>query len=119
MDGAEGSGSLDELDELVVACLQPLQSVGASKSGAEGEGRAGGVKVEDGGCRGGDGGGRGGGEIVGGSCGNQWREGRAEVGGTVTRCSGGETEGGKEIIKQGRGGREMGAVERKGRVGCT
>jgi hypothetical protein len=47
VDGAEGPGSLNELDELVVASLQPLQTAGASKSGAEGEGRAGRVKVED------------------------------------------------------------------------
>ncbi len=67
VDGAEGPGSLNELDELVVASLQPLQTVGASKSGAKGEGRAGRVKVEVGSSRGGDGGG---GEIVGGSGGN-------------------------------------------------
>jgi hypothetical protein len=54
VDGAEGPGSLNELNELVVASLQPLQTVEASKSGAEGEGRAGRVKVEDGGSRGGD-----------------------------------------------------------------
>ncbi len=71
VDGAEGSGSLDELDELVVASLQPLQTVGASKSGAKGEGKAGRVEGEGGGSRGGDGGGGGGGEIVGGSGGNQ------------------------------------------------
>ncbi len=45
MYGTEGPGSLDELDELVVASLQPLQTVGTSKSGSEGEGRARGVKV--------------------------------------------------------------------------
>ena len=49
--GTEGPGSLDELDELVVASPQPLQTVGASESGAEGEGRARGVKVEDRGRR--------------------------------------------------------------------
>jgi hypothetical protein len=43
----EGSRSFDELNELVVASLQPLQTVGASESRAEGEGRARGVKVED------------------------------------------------------------------------
>ena len=47
VDGTEGSGSFDELNKLVVASLQPLQTVGASESGAEGEGRARGVKVED------------------------------------------------------------------------
>jgi hypothetical protein len=88
VDGAEGPGSLDELEELVVASLQPLQTVGAS--GAKVEGRTGRVEVEDGGSRGGDGGG-GGGEIVGGSGGNQWRKGRAEIGGTVTCGSGGDT----------------------------
>jgi hypothetical protein len=45
-----------------------------SRCGAEGEGRAGRAKVEDGGSRGGDGGGGGGGEIVGGSGGNQGEE---------------------------------------------
>jgi hypothetical protein len=49
--GTEGPGSLDELDELVVASPEPLQTVGASESGAEGEGRARGVKVEDRGRR--------------------------------------------------------------------
>ena len=47
VDGTEGPGSFDELKKLVVASLQPLQTVGASESGAEGEGRARGVKVED------------------------------------------------------------------------
>ncbi len=55
------------------------------------EGRAGRVEVEDRGSRGGDGCGGGGGEIVGGSGGNQWRKGRAEIGGTVTCGSGGDT----------------------------
>ncbi len=36
VDGTEGPGSFDELNELVVASLQPLQTVGASESGAEG-----------------------------------------------------------------------------------
>ena len=36
VDGTEGPGSFDELNELVVTTLQPLQTVGASKSGAEG-----------------------------------------------------------------------------------
>ncbi len=106
VDGAEGPGSLDELDELVVASLQPLQTMGASKSGAKGEERAGRVEVEDGGSRGEDGGGGGGGEIVGGSGGNQGRKGRAELGGTVTCGSGGDTKRGERISKQGRGGRE-------------
>ena len=47
VDGTEGPGSFDELNKLVVASLQPLQTVGVSESGAEGEGRARGVKVED------------------------------------------------------------------------
>ncbi len=106
MDGAEGPGNLDELDELVVASLQPLPTVEASKSGAKGEGRTGRVEIEDGGSRGGDGGGGGGGEIVGGSGGNQGRKGRAEISGTVTCGSGGDTKRGEGISKQGRGGRE-------------
>ncbi len=57
VDGTEGPGSFDELNKLVVASLQPLQTVGASKSGAEGEGRTGRVKVEDRGRGRGDGGG--------------------------------------------------------------
>ena len=32
VDGAEGPGSLDELDELVVAALQPLQTVGPARA---------------------------------------------------------------------------------------
>ncbi len=51
VDGTEGPGSFNELDKLVVASLQPLQTVGASKSGSEGEGRARGVQVEDRGRR--------------------------------------------------------------------
>jgi hypothetical protein len=51
VDGIEGPGSFDKLDELVVASPQPLQTVGAGKCGAEGEGRARGVKVEDRGRR--------------------------------------------------------------------
>ncbi len=51
VDGAEGPGSLDKLNKLVVASLQPLKAEGASKSGAECEGRARRVKVEDRGCR--------------------------------------------------------------------
>ncbi len=47
VDGTEGPGSFDELNKLVVDSLQPLQTVGASESGAEGEGRARRVKVED------------------------------------------------------------------------
>ncbi len=46
VDGTEGPESFDELDELVVASPQPLQTVGAGKCGAEGEGRARGVKVK-------------------------------------------------------------------------
>ena len=49
VDGTEGPGSFDKLNKLVVASLQPLQTVGASEGGAEGEGRAGRVKVKDGG----------------------------------------------------------------------
>ncbi len=51
VDGTEGPESFDELNKLVVASLQPLQTVGASKSRSEGEGRAGGVKVDDRGRR--------------------------------------------------------------------
>ena len=51
VDGTEGPGSFDELYELVVASLQPLQTVGASESGAEGEGKTRGVEVEDKGRR--------------------------------------------------------------------
>ena len=47
VDGTEGSGSFDELNELVVTTLQPLQTEGASESRVEGEGRARRVKVED------------------------------------------------------------------------
>ena len=47
VDGTEGPGSFDELNELVVASLQPLQTVGASEGGAKGEGRARRVKVEN------------------------------------------------------------------------
>ena len=49
VDGTEGPGSFDKLNKLVVASLQPLQTVGASEGGAEGEGRTGRVKVKDGG----------------------------------------------------------------------
>jgi hypothetical protein len=122
VDGAEGPGSFDELDKLVVAPLQSLQMVGANKNGAEDEGRAGRVKVEDWSCRRGDGGGRGGGEIVGGSCGNQWKKGRTKKGGTVTRCSGGETEGGEGDIQTGTGRKRCEGErweELRGRVGCT
>ncbi len=51
VDGTEGPGSFDELNKLVVTSVQPLQTVGVSKSGSEGEGRARGVKVEDRGRR--------------------------------------------------------------------
>jgi hypothetical protein len=64
VDGTEGPGSFNELNELVVASLKPLQTVGASKSGSKGEGRARGVKVEDRGRRRRDRGGGGGGEKV-------------------------------------------------------
>jgi hypothetical protein len=105
VDGTEGPGSFDELNELVVATLQPLQTVGASKSGAEGEGRARGVKVEGRGRsirRDRDGGG--GGEKVCEGGGDQRRQGRAKIGGRDTRCSGGETERGERKTKEGRRG---------------
>ena len=57
VDWTEGPGSFDELNELVVASLQPLQTVGASEGGAKGEGRARRVKVEDRGHGRGNGGG--------------------------------------------------------------
>ncbi len=47
MDGAEGAGSVHELDELGVTCPQPLLPVGARHSGAEGEGGAGRIEVQD------------------------------------------------------------------------
>jgi hypothetical protein len=47
MDGAEGAGSLNELDELGVACPQPLLPVRARHSRAEGEGGAGGIEIQD------------------------------------------------------------------------
>ena len=40
MNGAEGAGSVNELDELVVTCPQPLRPVGSRHSGTESEGRA-------------------------------------------------------------------------------
>ena len=40
MNGTEGAGSVNELDELVVTCPQPLLPVGARHSGTESEGRA-------------------------------------------------------------------------------
>ena len=48
VDGAEGSGSFNELNKLVVACPQPLLPVGARHSRAESEGRAGRVQIQDG-----------------------------------------------------------------------
>ncbi len=45
VDWTEGAGSFDELNELVVASLQSLQTVGASEGGAKSEGRARRVKV--------------------------------------------------------------------------
>ncbi len=47
VDGAEGAGSVDKLSKLIVTSLHSLEAEGASKSGAEGEGRARGVEVED------------------------------------------------------------------------
>ena len=47
MNGAEGAGSVNELDELGVTCPQPLLPVGARHSGAEGEGGAGRIEVQD------------------------------------------------------------------------
>jgi hypothetical protein len=72
-DRTEGPGSFDELDKLVVASLQPLQTEGTSKSRAEGEWRARGVKVEDRGRRRRDRCDGGGGEPVCGSGGYQRR----------------------------------------------
>ncbi len=110
VNGAEGAGSFDELNELVVASLQPLKAEGASKSRAEGEGRARRVEVEDRDRRRRDGcGGRKGGKVCG--CGgNQRGERRAKVGGKGTCCSGGETERGKRKTKEGR---RRGDVTRK------
>jgi hypothetical protein len=106
VDGTEGARSFDELNELVVVSLQLLQTVGASESGAEGEGRAGWVKVEDRGRRRRDRGGGGGREKVCGGGGDQRRQGRAKIGGRDTRCSGGETERGERKTKEGRRGRD-------------
>jgi hypothetical protein len=85
VDWAEGAGSFDELNELVVTSLQPLQPVGASEGGAKGEGRAGRIEVEDRGLGRGDGGGGGGGEKVCGGVGNRRGEGRSGVGKGGTR----------------------------------
>jgi len=59
VDGAEGAGSFNELNKLVVACPQPLLPVGARHSRAESEGRAGGIQIQyrsGGGGKRGDGG---------------------------------------------------------------
>ena len=85
VDWTEGPGSFDELNELVVTSLQPLQTVGASEGGAKGEGRAGRIEVEDRGLGRGDGGGGGGGEKVCGGVGNRRGEGRSGVGKGGTR----------------------------------
>jgi hypothetical protein len=85
VDWTEGAGSFDELNELVVTSLQPLQTVGASEGGAKGEGRAGRIEVEDRGLGRGDGGGGGGGEKVCGGVGNRRGEGRSGVGKGGTR----------------------------------
>ena len=69
----KGAGSLDELNELVVASLQPLKAEGASKSRAESEGRARRFEVEDRAAAGEEGG-------------------KYDVGLEVGGCSGGETE---------------------------
>jgi hypothetical protein len=106
VDGTEGPESFNELNKLVVASLQPLQTVGASKSGSEGEGRARGVKVEDRGRRRRDRGGGGGGKKVCGGGGDQRRQGRASIGWKNTRCFCGETERGDRKTKEGRGGRD-------------
>ncbi len=58
VDGAKGAGSFNELYELVVTSLQPLEAVGTREGKLKGEGRAGKVKVEDWVRRGGGGGGR-------------------------------------------------------------
>ena len=47
MDGAESAGGGNELDELVVAALEPLRAVGAGKSRLEGQRKTGGIKVQD------------------------------------------------------------------------
>ncbi len=101
----QSPGSFDELNELVVASLQPLQMVGASKSRSEGEGRARWVKAEDRGRRRRDRCGGGGGEEVCGGGGDRGRQGSAKIGGRNKRCSGGETERGKRKTKEGRKGR--------------
>ncbi len=85
VDWTEGPGSFDELNELDVASLQPLQTVGASEGGAKGEGRARRVKVEDRGLGRGDEGGGGGGEKVCGGVGNRRGEERSGVGKGGTR----------------------------------
>ena len=45
MDGTEGTDGGNELDELVVAILEPLKVVGVGKSRLEGETKTGGIKV--------------------------------------------------------------------------
>jgi hypothetical protein len=104
VDGTEGPGSFNELNKLVVASLQPLQTVGASKSGSEGEGRVRGVKVEDRGRRRRDRSGGGGGEKVCGVVGTKGGRGRANIGGRDTRCFGVETERGDRKTKEERTG---------------
>ena len=109
VDGTEGPGSFDELNKLVVASLQPLQTVGASESGAEGEGRARRVKVEDRGRGRGDGGGGGGGEKVCGGVRNRRGKGRSGVGKGGTRGSCSEGQGRERHAKERRktrGGRD-------------
>ena len=45
VDGAEGSGSLNELNKLVVTTLEPLETVRTSESRTKSEGRARRVQV--------------------------------------------------------------------------
>jgi hypothetical protein len=45
VDGAEGSGSFNELNKLVVTTLEPLETVRASESRTKSEGRARRVQV--------------------------------------------------------------------------
>ena len=56
MDGTEGASGLDQLHQFGVAGEKPLKTVGARQGRAKGKGRAGRVKVKDGGANGSDGG---------------------------------------------------------------
>ena len=61
MDGAEGAGSINEFNQLVVTCPQPLGPKGARDGRAKGQRGTVRVEVEDRGGGGGDRRGRGGG----------------------------------------------------------